>query len=131
MSPRWRPAGHLGAVSQGQFQLDHRDRIIQPELPLLLPISIPITAIPELSWVTWRAPRLWRPLPASPAGGAGARSDHPISGHERANFAVMHNAAFLIRTKASFGTPSTAKSFPSGPTTWLVVGGEMTTKEWR
>jgi hypothetical protein len=26
---------------------------------------------------TWRAPRLWRPLPASIAGGAGARPDHP------------------------------------------------------
>src|SRR6266478_5271417 len=32
-------------------------------------------------WVseTWRAPCLWRPLPASLAGGAGARPDHPIS----------------------------------------------------
>src|SRR6266481_2140044 len=29
---------------------------------------------------TWRAPRLWRPLPASLAGGAGARPDHRISG---------------------------------------------------
>src|SRR5882762_8109226 len=29
---------------------------------------------------TWRAPCLWRPLPASLAGGAGARPDHPISG---------------------------------------------------
>jgi DNA repair protein RadD len=36
-------------------------------------------------WVseTWRAPCLWRPLPASLAGGAGARPDHPISGHRR------------------------------------------------
>ena len=33
-------------------------------------------------WVseTWRAPCLWRPLPASLAGGAGARPDHPING---------------------------------------------------
>src|SRR4029077_16017718 len=31
----------------------------------------------------WRAPRLWRPLPASLAGGAGARPDHPISGHSK------------------------------------------------
>src|SRR6266536_5938358 len=33
-------------------------------------------------WVseTWRAPCLWRPLPASVAGGAGARPDHPITG---------------------------------------------------
>ncbi len=32
-------------------------------------------------WVseTWRAPCLWCPLPASLAGGAGARPDHPIS----------------------------------------------------
>src|SRR6266478_43406 len=32
-------------------------------------------------WVseTWRAPCLWRPLPASLAGGAGARPDHPIT----------------------------------------------------
>ena len=29
---------------------------------------------------TWPAPRLWRPLPASNAGGAGARPDHPITG---------------------------------------------------
>jgi hypothetical protein len=28
---------------------------------------------------TWRAPCLWRPLPASLAGGAEARPDHPIS----------------------------------------------------
>src|SRR6202142_781798 len=34
-------------------------------------------------WVseTWRAPCLWRPLPASLAGGAGARPDHPINGN--------------------------------------------------
>src|SRR5262249_49159707 len=31
-------------------------------------------------WLTWRTPRLWCPLPASLAGGAGARPDHPISG---------------------------------------------------
>ena len=30
---------------------------------------------------TWRAPCLWCPLPASIAGGAGARPDHSISGH--------------------------------------------------
>ena len=36
-------------------------------------------------WVseTWRAPCLWRPLPASLAGGAGARPDHPISGPQK------------------------------------------------
>src|ERR1700676_3879719 len=28
---------------------------------------------------TWRAPCLWRPLPASLAGGAGARPDYPIN----------------------------------------------------
>src|ERR1700675_942391 len=35
-------------------------------------------------WVseTWRAPCLWCPLPASLAGGAGARPDHPISCHQ-------------------------------------------------
>src|SRR5882757_4107662 len=32
---------------------------------------------------TSRAPGLWRPLPASLAGGAGARPDHPINGHGR------------------------------------------------
>jgi hypothetical protein len=38
---------------------------------------------PSRYWVseTWRAPCLWRPLPASLAGGAGARPDHPINGH--------------------------------------------------
>src|SRR5215510_10449955 len=35
-------------------------------------------------WLTWRTPRLWCPLPASLAGGAGARPDHPISGHRDA-----------------------------------------------
>src|SRR6516165_1597452 len=30
-------------------------------------------------WMTWCAPCLWRPLPASLAGRAGARPDHPIS----------------------------------------------------
>ena len=34
----------------------------------------------ELSWA-WRAPCLWCPFPASITGGAGARPDHPISGH--------------------------------------------------
>jgi UDP-3-O-[3-hydroxymyristoyl] glucosamine N-acyltransferase len=33
--------------------------------------------------VTWRAPCLWRALPAFYASGAGARPDHPISGHRR------------------------------------------------
>ena len=28
---------------------------------------------------TWRAPCLWHPFPASLAGGAGARPDHPIT----------------------------------------------------
>jgi hypothetical protein len=31
---------------------------------------------------TWRAPCLWYPFPASNAGGAGARPDHPITGHK-------------------------------------------------
>src|SRR5271166_5713610 len=31
--------------------------------------------------VPWRAPCLWRPLPASIAGRAGARPDHPIIGN--------------------------------------------------
>src|SRR5580700_4603986 len=41
------------------------------------------TAAMIQDWVseTWRAPCLWRPLPASLAGGAGARPDHPINGH--------------------------------------------------
>jgi hypothetical protein len=34
----------------------------------------------ECITIPWRAPRLWRPLPASLAGGAGARPDHPITG---------------------------------------------------
>src|SRR6516162_2141218 len=41
------------------------------------------------------APRLWRPLPASLAGGAGARPDHPISGHEWPAFAAMHGRDLL------------------------------------
>src|SRR6516165_3098116 len=43
-----------------------------------------------------------------------------------ANFAVTHNAAFLIRTKASFVTPSTAKSLPSGSSKWLVIALAIT-----
>src|SRR5262245_65136515 len=46
-------------------------------------------------WLTWRAPRVWRPLPASLAGGAGARPAHPISGHERTAFAAMHGPDLL------------------------------------
>src|SRR5882762_5108532 len=42
-------------------------------------------------WVseTWRAPCLWRPLPASLAGGAGARPDHPISRRRRCTMLEM------------------------------------------
>ncbi len=48
--------------------------------------SVAIRDKPDMTrtwyWVseTWRAPCLWCPLPASLAGGAGARPDHPISG---------------------------------------------------
>jgi hypothetical protein len=48
-----------------------------------------------------------------------------------ANFAVMHNAAFLIRTKASFVTPSTAKSLPSGSSKWLVMASAIPMKRVR
>jgi len=48
-----------------------------------------------------------------------------------ANFAVMHNAAFLIRTKASLVTPSTAKSLPSGPSKWLVMASAIPMKRVR
>jgi hypothetical protein len=47
-----------------------------------------------------------------------------------ANFAVMHNAAFLIRTKASLVT-STAKSLPSGPSKWLVMASAIPMKRVR
>src|SRR5262249_31436006 len=50
----------------------------------------------NLTWLTWRAPRLWCPLPASLAGGAGARPDHPISGHRPGqNLAVQRSAVAL------------------------------------
>ena len=48
-----------------------------------------------------------------------------------ANFAVTHNAAFLIRTKASFVTPSTAKSLPSGSSKWLVMASAIPMKRMR
>jgi len=48
-----------------------------------------------------------------------------------ANFAVMHNATFLIRTKASFVTPSTAKSLPSGSSKWLVMASAIPMKHVR
>ena len=48
-----------------------------------------------------------------------------------ANFAVTHNAAFLIRTKASFVTPSTAKSLPSGSSKWLVMASAIPMKHVR
>ena len=48
-----------------------------------------------------------------------------------ANFAVTHNAAFLIRTKASFVTPSTAKSLPSGSSKWLVMASAIPMKRAR
>src|SRR5258705_7226090 len=48
-------------------------------------------------WVseTWRAPCLWRPLPASLAGGAGARPDHPISGVQDR---ILQYFSFLVRS---------------------------------
>src|SRR5215813_1990501 len=52
-------------------------------------------------WLTWRAPRVWRPLPASLAGGAGARPAHPISGHERTAFAAMHVCVMRVLTRTS------------------------------
>jgi hypothetical protein len=48
-----------------------------------------------------------------------------------AKFAVMHNAAFLIRTKASFVTPSTAKSLPSGSSKWLGMASAIPMKGMR
>src|SRR5262249_23281490 len=48
-----------------------------------------------------------------------------------ANFAVMHNAAFLIRTKASFLTPSTAKSLPSGSSKWRMMARAIPMKRVR
>jgi hypothetical protein len=44
---------------------------------------------------------------------------------------VTHNAAFLIRTKASFVTPSTAKSLPSGSSKWLVMASAIPMKRMR
>src|SRR5215470_7212589 len=44
-----------------------------------LPISIPITAIADLRLSDMACSCLSRPLPASNAGEAGARPDHPIS----------------------------------------------------
>ena len=46
----------------------------------------------EIFSETWCAPRLWRPLLASIAGGAGARPDHSITGPRQVDFAVMHCA---------------------------------------
>jgi hypothetical protein len=53
------------------------------------------------------------------------------SGHGAANFAVMHNATFLIRAKASFITSSTAKSLPSGSSKWLVMASAIPMKRAR
>src|SRR5262249_46751191 len=39
--------------------------------------------------------------------------------------------AFLIRTKASFVTPSTAKSLPSGSSKWLGVASAIPMKRMR
>jgi len=65
--------------------------------------------------VAWRAPCLWRPFPASLAGGAGARPDHPISGHEQAAFAAMHGAdlLYLVRDLSHWGKPMRRREFIS------------------
>src|SRR6476660_6350005 len=45
-----------------------------------LPISIPTTAIAAFTVWDMACSLSWRPWPASIAGGAGARPDHPIIG---------------------------------------------------
>jgi hypothetical protein len=54
-------------------------------------------------------------LPASLAGGAGARPDHPVSGHERAAFAAMHGRDLLLshlKTYRCLERVSRRRSFP-------------------
>jgi len=79
-----------------------------------LPISIPSTAIPALSLgdmacsLVFGAPCQFRLL-----AGAGARPDHPISGHERAAFAAMHapDVLYVVRDRWLSGKPMKRREF--------------------
>src|SRR5262250_1405636 len=67
-----------------------------------LPISIPITAIADLRLSDMACSCLSRPLPASNAGEAGARPDHPISRLRRLRFRPfariehIHRLAWIV-----------------------------------
>src|SRR5215471_9674090 len=56
-------------------------------------------------------PRLRRPLPASPAGGAGAQPDHPISGHR-----PVRNPAVQQSPAVSYGVLSFGRAGVRAPT---------------
>src|SRR5215813_14509940 len=73
-------------------------------------------------WLTWRAPRVWRPLPASLAGGAGARPAHPISGHKRSAFAAMHapDVLYVVHDCWLSGKPMKRREF-----IWLLGGAAL------
>src|SRR5262249_10806267 len=47
-------------------------------------------------------PRLWRPLPASLAGGAGARPDHPITRHREDRNPAAQQSPATSRRRHSF-----------------------------
>jgi hypothetical protein len=88
----YRRAGHLTSGPTDEQLRSHIDRILQfsdgQSRNLREEIGgtmrgfqdSTLKAFRELG-ETWRAPCLWRPLPASIAGGAGARPDHSITGH--------------------------------------------------
>jgi hypothetical protein len=46
---------------------------------------------------TWRAPFRWRPWPASIAGGAGVRPDHPLSDTSRTSITALRRVLFAER----------------------------------
>jgi hypothetical protein len=64
-------------------------------------------------WVseTWRAPCLWCPLTASLAGGAGARPDHPITGHQirKGSRTTLHLSQPRERVRAADGRTGSSR----------------------
>ena len=49
---------------------------------------------------TWHAPYLWRPLPASIAGGAGTRPDHSITGRPSSEIQISSRGRSALRVSS-------------------------------
>jgi hypothetical protein len=91
-----------------------------------LPISMPISVGTCRVSVTWRAPCLWCPLPASVAGRAGARPDHPITGEldPSAGAAILRALrASELQSGAAQGGDGEGGDGPADADRWGDMGG--------